>query len=741
MKLFSWQSLSCPGITCRYTVIGIVFGVFFPLVGTAVELITQGLPPTIGNLVNIHSQNPLLWIIDTAPIFLGLFALGLGLRTAWRIKAEKALRKSEERLWAVINASYDAMIAIDSQGKIIIYNPAAEKFFGYTYEEMIGKSIGELMSASFRSAHDTYIQDYFSGGKSRGVIGKTVELTAMRKNGELFPIELSLSAGRFSDDYVVFAIIRDITERKESEETLKASEGLLRATLESTADGILVVDHNGVMTNYNRLFVKMWNIPDHLLEDKFDEKLISFVLDQLTDPEEFISKVKQLYGNTDVAFDILTFKNGRVFERFSRPLILGDKAFGRLWSFRDVTERAQAEQQREDLQNQLNRAEKMKSIGMLAGGVAHDLNNMLGPLVGYPELILRKYGDDPWLSKQIRRIETAARDAADVIQDLLTLARRGRYKMVPTDINAVIETYLDSPSFERLRSGQPNIKVHLNLAPDIRCIRGSSPHLAKIIMNLLVNAFEAMPEDGLLTISTREETIASLTTNRAGVEPGDYIILSVVDNGSGIRAEDLKRIFEPYYSKKEMGSSGSGLGLAVVYGILKDHDGFYDIISELGQGTEFILYFPAIADTPEIEAPERTITGGKETILIVDDNEFQREMASEILTGFGYNIVTASGGREAVAYLKDNEVDLVLLDMIMETGFDGLDTYREILTFRPHQKTIIISGYSRTDRVDEVLALGAGQYIKKPYTVDSLGAAVRKELDIKTGTIEASRNV
>jgi len=395
----------------------------------------------------------------------------------------------------------------------------------------------------------------------------------------------------------------------------------------------------------------------------------------------------------------------------------------------------QAEQHNKQLQEKLERAERMESLGVLAGGVAHDLNNMLGPVVGYVELILRELEGDSKIGKRVEKIGRSAQDAADVIQDLLTLARRGRYEMSPIDLNEVVESYIDSPAYQRLTETRPDVKVELQLQKPISNISGSSPHLSKVVMNLVVNALDAMSGGGNLIISTSQKYLEALVGGHELIESGDYVILRVRDTGTGIDSEDLKKIFEPYYSKKKMGASGSGLGLSVVYGVVKDHKGYYDIISEVDKGTEFILYFPVTRERVKAtKLTERDIRGN-ESVLIVDDVAEQREMAEEMLATLGYKTVTAENGTSAVRYLRDHEVDIVILDMIMEQGFDGLDTYREIKRINPRQKAIIVSGYSATERVQEMQRLGAGSYVKKPYTLFALGKALREELD-KTKTLQ-----
>jgi two-component system, cell cycle sensor histidine kinase and response regulator CckA len=406
------------------------------------------------------------------------------------------------------------------------------------------------------------------------------------------------------------------------------------------------------------------------------------------------------------------------------------KAVQMLGTMRDITDRKQAEAHNRSLQDKLERAQRMESLAVLAGGVAHDLNNMLGPVVGYSELLLKTIPPDSKASTQLKRILKAARDAADVIQDLLTLARRGRYERKPLSLNEAIGSFLESTGFSRLRERHPNVVMKSQLTDQIGLILGSRTHLEKVLMNLVANGCEAMPEGGTLTIETEERPLEALLSGSGHIEPGHYVLLRVKDTGRGIDSRDLSRIFEPYFSKKQLGHSGSGLGLSVVYGVVKDHGGYYDVFSELGKGTEFILYFPICGASTGLEEHDETATvGGTESVLVIDDSQDQREMACDMISSLGYQVHACASGREAVAFIKTRSVDVLVLDMIMEPDFDGLATYREVLRIRPGQRAIIVTGFSASDNVQEAQRLGAGACLKKPYTLDSIARALRDELD------------
>jgi nitrogen-specific signal transduction histidine kinase/ActR/RegA family two-component response regulator len=399
---------------------------------------------------------------------------------------------------------------------------------------------------------------------------------------------------------------------------------------------------------------------------------------------------------------------------------------------RDITERKRAEAERRLLEDRLQRAGKMEALGTLAGGVAHDLNNVLGVIIGYSELLLHTQDVPGPTKSKATEILKAGQKAAAIVQDLLTLARRGIKDRKPLNLNKVLQESQKSAEFAKILSYRPNVTVKTDLEADLLNISGSSVHIEKSFMNLVSNAIDAMPGGGVLTIRTRNRYLDKPVSGYDKVNEGDYIVLSVSDTGEGIPAGDLKRIFEPFYTKKVMGRSGTGLGLAVVWGTVKDHHGYINVESEEGKGTTVILYFPVTRE--DLTAEQASLSaveymGNAESILIVDDIKEQRELAGMMLKKLNYNVVSVSSGEEAVEFLKENTVDLVVLDMIMDPGMDGLDTYAKVLEINPYQRAIIVSGFSETERVARTLALGAGTYVQKPYVLEKLGLAVRKELD------------
>ncbi|RLB86680.1 MAG: hypothetical protein DRH26_16930, partial [Deltaproteobacteria bacterium] len=399
--------------------------------------------------------------------------------------------------------------------------------------------------------------------------------------------------------------------------------------------------------------------------------------------------------------------------------------------FRDITDQKAMTKKEKDLEERLNRSRKMEALGLLAGGVAHDLNNVLSGIVTYPELLLMDLPEKSPMAKSLGIIQASGIRAAEIVQDLLTLSRRGVVTREVVNLNEIAEQFLRTPEYEKILSFHPHVQVEKNLSAAFPFLKGSAIHLQKTIMNLISNAAEAQPDGGIIQISTANRHLDKPVGGYDRVHPGDYVVLCVEDQGMGIDPEDIKRIFEPFFTKKVMGRSGTGLGMTVVWGTVQDHDAYIDVVSGEDSGTRFDLYFPVTdgkIESPSSQIHLKSLMGNKEKILIVDDVTDQRQIAKTLLEKLGYDALCVASGEEAIQYLESNQADLLLLDMIMDPGIDGLETFRRIRQFKPEQRAIIASGFSQSDQVQKTLALGAGQYIKKPYTIEKIGLAVQKEL-------------
>jgi len=398
--------------------------------------------------------------------------------------------------------------------------------------------------------------------------------------------------------------------------------------------------------------------------------------------------------------------------------------------FRDITERIREANAVKENEEKLSRLKKMESLGLLAGGVAHDLNNVLSGVVSYPELILLDLPEGGKLRKRVEAIHKSGKRAAAIVQDLLTVARGVAVPREPLNLNDVVREYLNSPEHQKLQKFHPEVTVSVDLDDKLMNVEGSSVHIWKVVMNLVSNAAEAVKDGGNVVVSTMNRVVDRPLKGYCDVPAGEYAVLATTDDGSGLPPEDLKRIFEPFYSKKVLGRSGTGLGLTLVWNILQDHEGYIDVVSGT-EGTRFELYFPITRKTPGVKTSSVLLDdlyGHGEMILVIDDVKSQREISSSMLKALGYRTAAVSGGEAAVDYLMKNRVDLLLLDMVMEPGMDGRETYERITGIHPKQKAIIVSGFAETDQVRETLKMGAGQYLKKPLTLELLGLAIKAEL-------------
>ena len=435
-------------------------------------------------------------------------------------------------------------------------------------------------------------------------------------------------------------------------------------------------------------------------------------------------------------FEIEIPLDGNAFQTLSINALLTRDTAGQphkiIGSLRDITARCLATKENQALQEQLLRSQKMEALGLMASGVAHDLNNVLSGTVSYPDLMLLELEQGTPIYKRLIKIRDSGRKAAEIVQDLLTLARRGIVNPKVVNLNRIIEDYLASPECETLELHHPLVSISTSLEPQLTNIKGSSVHLRKAIMNLISNAAEAEPQGGIVCVETANVSLNEPPEGYATISPGAYVMVRVSDNGIGIAQSDLNRIFEPFYTKKVMGRSGTGLGMAVVWGTIEDHCGYLTVHSREGQGTCFSLYFPATEECLSIgdeACPVQTYIGRHETILVIDDVREQRELACDILSRLNYKVCTAASGEEAVEWLKANPAELVMLDMLMAPGIDGFETFRRIKKLHPRQKAILVSGYAENDRVHAAQAMGAGAYVRKPYTIEKLGVAIRRELD------------
>ncbi len=558
--------------------------------------------------------------------------------------------------------------------------------------------------------------------------------------GESFqiPTEWQQFVEAVNDAYIQSDIDRGMIERSldlSSQELLHANSemqaliSLLNATIESTADGILVVNRQGKIVSFNQKFIEMWRIPRQIVESRDDDQALSFVLDQFRDPEEFLKKVREVNADTETeSYDELKFKDGRIFERYSKPQRIGEIVMGRVWSFRDVTEHRRAEEEKDKLRAQLLQAQKMQAIGQLTGGIAHDFNNILTAIISYGNLLITKMGESDPLRTYVDSMLSSSERAANLVTGLLAFSRKQIMNPKPVDMNQIIkrvETLL------RRLIGE-DIELKTLLIDKELIVMADTNQIEQVLMNLATNARDAMPNGGTITLGTELAEIDDEFIKVHGYgEVGKYALITFSDTGAGMDEQTKEKIFEPFFTTKDV-NKGTGLGLAMAYGIIKQHNGYINVYSELGEGTTFRIYLQFVKYKREEKEPE-TISvarGGTETILVAEDNAEVRAVTNEILTGAGYKILEAVDGEDAIHKFMENkdEINLLILDAIMPKK-NGKEAYEAISQAKPDVKVIFTSGYTADIIYSKGVVKKGFDFLLKPFPLYVLLKKVRNALD------------
>ncbi|MCX5855633.1 MAG: PAS domain S-box protein [Deltaproteobacteria bacterium] len=658
--------------------------------------------------------------------------LGVGRDITERKAMETLLRENQQKIRAIFDQSFQFIGLMTLDGTLVEVNKSALELVGHAEKDVLGKPFWKTPWWQ----HSPELQEKVRLAVHKAAGGETVlfEATHRAHDGTIHFVDFSLKPVTDERGSIQWLMPegRDISQRKRAEDELRESEERYRSLVEKVNEGIFVAQ-DGIIKFINRTGVE---ISGYSAQEIISKPFLEIIHpdDRVMVRERYLRRLKGEGFESRYAFRFIT-KNGDIkWVELGAALINFEGRPATLNVLTDITERRQTEEEKRSLEERLQRAEKMEALGTLAGGVAHDLNNVLGVVVGYTELLLDRVDESNSIRPSLVKIMKGGERAAAIVQDLLTLARRGVPGKNVLNLNKIIADCQQLPEFENLSSYHASVRIKADLNPDLLNISGSSVHLGKTLLNLVSNAVEAMPNGGTVTIKTTNQYLDKPIQGYDEVREGDYVVLSVSDTGEGIPASDQKRVFEPFYTKKVMGRSGTGLGLAVVWGTVKDHHGYINVESEEGKGSTFTLYFPVTREEISAERIAVVISeymGKGESILIVDDVKEQRDLATEMLRKLNYTITSVSSGEEAVAYLKEHQADLMVLDMIMYPGMDGLDTYKKVVEIHQKQKAIIVSGFSETDRVTATQALGAGAYVRKPYVIEKLGLAVRRELDRK----------
>lgn len=543
----------------------------------------------------------------------------------------------------------------------------------------------------------------------------------VQKIGELESDNINLSGTDRQDEIGLLA--RALTERNDAILESKKQEQLLYHAIDQSHDSVVITDVRGNIEYVNPAFTR---ITGYSSEESLGQN--PRILQSGKHPKKFYDIMWQdlTQGKSWQGLIINKRKNGEEYQEEATISPVIDHA-GTIHHFvamkRDVTQEV-------ILERKLARAEKMQAIGLLAGGVAHDLNNILAGIVGYPELLLLGLPKDSTIRKPLEAILESGRKAATVVSDLLTVARGVTAKKTAHNLHTLVCEYLDSLECQNIKRLYPQISFDLQLDAKQKTINCSSVHIHKCLMNLTTNAAESTKGKGIVCISTSNKSVLKQEKSADYLSEGEYVVLSVQDTGSGISPIDLEHIFEPFYSRKIIGRSGTGLGLAVVWNTVHDHNGKIHVESS-SDGTSFHLYFPVLGEheiVQDTDSENHDITGNGEHILIIDDEPQLRDIAGSMLQSLGYKVDTVSSGELAIEFVQHSPVDLLVIDMVMEPGINGQKTYEKIIKLYPDQKAIITSGFSLSKDVKLTLTQGAEKFINKPYTLKQLGETVKEVL-------------
>lgn len=647
--------------------------------------------------------------------------------------ATDAKNVAEQQMQAVLDSATEvSIIATDCSGVITLFNRGAEKMLGYSADEMVGKRT----PLSFHLESEVETRGAELGRElGRPVAGIEVfvenalrigaeqhEWTYRRKDGSHIPVSLTITVIRDKEGVAsgYLGIAEDITRRRAMERQCRESEELLGTIINSLPCPLFYKDADGMYLDCNTAFCNYLGLPR--------EKIIGSTVYDVAPAE-----LAELYHRADL--ELMMRQGTQIYEAevryadgtphdvtFYKSTILRPNGTvrGLVGIMLDITERKRAEQERERLAQHLLQAQKIDSIGRLAGGVAHDFNNLLTPIMGYAEMLRKSCNADERSFQRINAILDAATKARNLTRQLLAFGRKQILEMKIIDLNQVIESF--SPILER--TIRANVDITMKLDPALGAIQADRTQLEQIIMNLAINAQDAMPNGGALLIETANVDLGVSPAASRDLQPGSYVILTASDTGCGMTPEIQNQIFEPFFTTKELGS-GTGLGLSTVFGIVKQHGGHILVYSESGRGTTFKLYFPRLEERPlrdeSGETNEIWAQRHDATILLVEDNPIVREMTRDLLEEYGYHMLVAEEPGQAAALLRDHggTVDLLLSDVIMP-GMDGPTLHEVLKAMQPDLKVLYMSGYTENIIMLQGILDESPNYIQKPFTAQAL---------------------
>ena len=607
----------------------------------------------------------------------------------------------------------DIIAVVDVDFKLTNVNRRFEEELGMRREELLGRPVASVMTPESVEHARAHVRELF-GGKSQVMF----EITVHRADGEAVPFEVN--AVPIRQDGAIRAIeasLRNISERRKRDEALRTSEETNRVLLNAASSAVFLIDARGIVLAANQA------TRDRMGQGELVGRPIAEFL-----PPEVAERRRQKGLEVIRTGRPLEFEDeclGRSYWTSIHPIHDESGAIIRLAIYsRDITEDKQAAEERKRLTLQLQQAQKMEAIGTLAGGIAHDFNNLLMAIQGNVSLVLFDLEPSDQRHRLLTNIEKLVGSGAELTAKLLGYARRGKYESRPLRPNDLVRETAET--FSRMRK---DIRIHCDLADGLKPIIADRGQLEQVLLNLFVNAADAMPNGGQLLLETRNATHHDIPAKGYTVNPGDYVRLSVRDTGVGMDRETMVRIFDPFFTTKRMGR-GTGLGLASAYGIVKGHGGYIDVESEMGAGSVFFVYLPATDQPPAPEAKAgRQAEPGAGTVLLVDDELSVLEVTARMMERLGYTVVMAASGHEALTLYRGDpgRFRLVILDMIMpETG--GGEVFDELKRINPEVRVLLASGYSMQGQARTIMNRGCTGFIQKPFTMDDLSLKLQAAL-------------
>lgn len=636
--------------------------------------------------------------------------------------AEEALQQSEEKYRGLVENSFDG-IFVQKGSKIIFTNQRLNEMLGYDEGELLGLDHWLVYHPDYQEITRKRAQARMRGEKTT----HQYEVKLQRKDGSWFYGEINARAISLEEEHGIQVWVRDITDRKKAEEELKTRQTYLESVLYSAPDAIVTLDASH--------HVLEWNIGAERIFGYTRHEVVGKNIDDLVTGPDVINESKELTtqvlsgGNVLPRETVRYRKDGTPVNVIvaGSPIIIRDELQGVVAVYTDMTERKKAEKEKKNLEAQLLQAHKMEAIGTLAGGIAHNFNNLLMSIQGNTSLMLLDTTPEHPHYERLTNIEKSVQSGSKLTSQLLGYARGGRYEVKPISINRIITDTCSTFSMTR-----KDIALHHDLANNLSGVKADHGQIEQVLLNICVNAAEAMVRGGELFITTRNITHKEIEKKPYTIKPGNYILLTIRDTGTGMDKATQSKIFDPFFTTKGL-AKGTGLGLASVYGIMKAHGGYIDVESQKGKGTTFFLYLPASKETIGEEVQQTgTIIKGKETILLVDDEEIILDVGQELLKALGYKVLIAGSGKEAIETLRttlpSSFPDMVILDMIMPV-IGGGETYDKLKEINPDIKVLLSSGYSIDGQATEILKRGCDGFIQKPFTMKDLSRSIREILE------------